>query len=344
MGESGQVIRIGFIGAGAITRQRHLPALRAMDGVKLAVVCNRSLESATAVAESFDIPELAARWEDVVTRSDIDVVWIGTTPHLHAPIAIAALQTGKHVFCQARMAMNLAEARAMLAAAESSPFHPVTMLCPPPSGMKHGLYFERLLRERAIGRIYHFCFRGLTAQWADASAAAHWRQKRELSGDNILSVGIYGEVLGRFLGDPIALCAQGRVYIENRQGYNVRIPDCVQAIGEWPENVAGVLQWSGVAPHGGSEILEIYGAEGKLTYDFNSDQILHRRRDEETPILVAVPPEFTREWAVERDFICAVRERAFPEPSFRTGVRYMEFVEAIQRSVAQRAWVKLSDL
>jgi predicted dehydrogenase len=344
MGEGEQVIRIGFIGAGGIARQRHLPALQAIKSVKLAVVCNRRLESAAAVSASFGIPEVAAHWEDVVTRSDIDVVWIGTMPHLHAPITIAALEAGKHVFCQARMAMNLAEARAMLTAAESHPRRPVTMLCPPPNGMKHGLYFEKLLRDRAIGRLYHFYFRALTAQWADASAAAHWRQRRELSGNNILSIGIYGEVLGRFLGDPVSLCAHGRVFIENRQDYTVRIPDCVHVIGEWPENVAGVLQWSGVAPHGGSDLLEIYGAEGTLAYDFSSDQILLGRRDQEKPVVLPVPPEFVREWTVERDFIRAVREHGYPEPSFRTGVRYMKFVEAIQRSMAEGAWVKLSDL
>jgi predicted dehydrogenase len=302
------------------------------------------LESASAIAESFGIPEVAARWEDVVTRSDIDVVWIGTTPHLHAPITIAALRAGKHVFCQARMAMNLAEARAMLAAAESQPRRPVTMLCPPPNGMKHGLYFEKLLLDRAIGRLYHFYFRGLNAQWADPTAPPHWRQRSELSGNNVMSVGIYGEVLGRFLGDPVALCAQGRIFIENRQGYTVKIKDCVQALGEWPENVAGLLEWSGVARSAGSEFLEIYGAEGKLVYDFSSDQILLGRGDQDTLAPLPVPPEYVRGWTVEQDFIRAVRQRGCPEPSFRTGVRYMEFVEAIQRSIADGTWVKLSDV
>jgi predicted dehydrogenase len=344
MGAGEPVIRIGMVGAGAVARLRHLPALRAMQGVQLAVVCNRRPESAAAVAEEFGIPEAEADWERVVGRSDIDVVWIGTTPHLHAPIAIAALQAGKHVFCQARMAMNLTEARTMLAAAEAQPRRPVTMLCPPPNGLKHGSYFAQLLRDGIIGRIYHFSFRGLNAQWADTSAAAHWRQRRELSGNNILSVGIYAEVLGRFLGDPIAVCAQGRVCIENRQGYTVTIPDYVQVLGEWPENVSGVLDWSGVARHGGRELLEIYGADGTLIYDFGSDQILLGRAGQDAPVALAVPPEFAQDWTVERDFIRAIREQGRPEPSFRTGVRYMAFTEAVHRSIEEHAWVKLAEL
>lgn len=340
MGTGEQIIRIGFIGAGAISRQRHLPALKGIEGVEFAVVCNRHRESAAAIAGSYGIPEIAETWEDVVARSDIDVVWIGTTPYLHAPITIAALQSGKHVFCQARMAMNLPEAKSMLIAAESHP-RQVTMLCPPPTAMKYGLYFEKLLRDRVIGRIYHFCLRALTAQWANPSAPAHWRQKSELSGDNILSVGIYAEVLGRFLGDPLSLCAHGQVVIENREGCSVRIPDYVHVIGEWPENVPGTLEWSGVAWHGGSERLEIYGSEGKLVYDFSNDQILLGRAGDTQLREVDVPPEFTRHWTVEEDFIRAVREHGHPEPSFRTGVRYMAFVDAIQRSMRQSAWVNV---
>jgi len=342
MGTGKQVIRIGFVGAGAIARQRHLPALQAMDGVQIVAVCNRHRESAAAVAAGYGIPEVAGHWEDIVSRPDVDVVWIGTAPHLHAAVSIAALQAGKHVFCQARMAMNLSEAKSMLAAAEAHPAQ-VTMLCPPPMALKHGLYFEKLLREHAIGRIYHFRLRALTAQWADASAPAHWRQKRELSGNNILSVGIYGEVLGRFLGSPVSLIAHGRIFNENRHGYTVRIPDYVHVLGQWPGSVAGTLEWSGVAWHGGSEELEIFGSEGKLVYNFGNDEILLGRSGDARPNPVEVPREFTRTWTVERDFIQAVRDLGHPEPSFRTGVRYMEFVEAIQRSMADQAWVPVME-
>jgi predicted dehydrogenase len=336
-------VRVGIVGAGAIVRFRHLPNLRAIPGVDVTVVCNRRIETAAAVAKDFEIREVAEKWEQVVQRPDIDVVWIGTTPNLHAHITVAALDAGKHVFCQARMAKNLSEARSMLAAAESHP-NQVAMLCPPPTAMKHGVYFEKLLRDRVIGKIYHFCLRALTAQWADPSAPAHWRQRSELSGNNILSVGIYGEVLGRFLGDPVSLCAQGRVYVKDRQGYSVRIPDCLQVLGEWPDHVLGILQWSGVARHGGNERIEISGSEGTLIYDFSTDEVFWGRPDDAAPARLTVPPEFEREWTVEQDFVRAVRERGHPEPSFRTGVRYMEFVEAIQRSMAKSGWISLSGL
>jgi len=321
MGSSKQVVRVGLIGAGAIARFRHLPALKTIEGVELVVVCNSHAESSAKVAADYGIAEVAADWKDVVGRSDIDVVWIGTTPNYHAEMTIAALDAGKHVFCQARMAMDLAQSRLMLDATERHPAQ-VTMLCPPPTGMKHGSYFEKLLREGAIGKIYHFSLRAMNTQWADASAPAHWRQKVEVSGNNIMSVGIYGEVLGRFL----------------------RVPDTLQVLGEWPDSILGTLQWSGVAHNAGNEQLDIFGSQGRLTYDFNTDEILCARAGDAAATVLTVPPESVREWTVERDFIAAVRDGSHPEPSFATGLRYMKFVEAINCSMALSARVDLSTL
>ena len=343
MTEHSRNLRIGIIGAGAIVRLRHLPGLRMIPGVDVTIVCNRRTETSAAFATDFGIPEVAENWEEVVRRPDLDVIWIGTTPQLHAAITIAALEAGKHVFCQARMAGNLKEARAMLAAALAHP-EQVTMLCPPPNAIKHGRYFQELLRRRCIGELFHFQLRSLIPAWSDPSAPAHWRQQREVSGNNILSVGIYAEVLGQFLGYPTALCAQGRVCIQDRSGYTVKIPDFVQMIGQWPGNLEGALQWSGVARFGGGDVLEIFGKEGTLTYDFSNDRILLGERGKEQLSPVSVPAEYIGSWTVEQDFVRAAREGGKPEPSFETGVRYMEFVEAVNRSMEGQSWVSIASL
>jgi len=342
MTESPRSLRIGIVGAGGIVRQRHLPNLRAIPNVDIRVVCNRRPETAAAFAQEFGIPEVAEHWEEVVQRSDLDIIWIGTTPHLHAPITIAALEAGKHVFCQARMARTLDEAKAMLGAAEAHSSQ-VTMLCPPPNAIKQGLYFEELLRQKCIGELYHFHLRSMNSAWADPSAPAHWRQRQEISGKNVLSVGIYAEVLGAFLGDPTALCAQGRVCIPNRSGYTVGIPDFLQVIGKWPNNVAGTLQWSGVAQFGGTDVLELFGSEGTLVYDFGLEQIRLGKRGQTQLEQLTTPEKYLRNWTVEQDFIRAVREGGRPEPSFATGVRYMQVVEAVARSLADNSWVTLAD-
>src|SRR5258708_4585461 len=114
-------LRIGLIGAGGNMRLRHIPGLRAIEGLELAAVCNRRASSTAAVARQFQIPRTFARWQDLVADPGIDAIVIGTWPYLHAPITMAALSAGKHVLCEARMALNAAEARDMFAARRAAP-------------------------------------------------------------------------------------------------------------------------------------------------------------------------------------------------------------------------------
>ncbi len=116
-----QTVRVGIIGAGGIARSRHLPGLKKVDGVEVAVACNRTRETAEAFAREFGIPEVETDWRKVVERPDLDAVFITAPPILHAEGTIAALDAGKHVFCQARMARSVAEARQMLGRARQSP-------------------------------------------------------------------------------------------------------------------------------------------------------------------------------------------------------------------------------
>src|SRR5262245_54074574 len=103
-------LRIGLVGAGANTRTRHIPGLRAIADVEIVAVCNRRPESTSAAAREFGIPRTFDRWEDLVADPGVDAVVIGTWPYLHCPITLEALKAGKHVLTEARMAMTAAEA------------------------------------------------------------------------------------------------------------------------------------------------------------------------------------------------------------------------------------------
>ena len=89
-----ETVRIGIIGAGGIVKSRHLPALRAVAGVEVVAVCNRSRESGEAVAREWSIPEVMTDWRAMVERPDLDAVFIGTWPYTHAEMSIAALDAG----------------------------------------------------------------------------------------------------------------------------------------------------------------------------------------------------------------------------------------------------------
>ena len=99
-----QVIRVGLIGAGRNTRERHLPGFQKISGVEIAAVANRSRESGQAVADSFNIPTVYDNWRDLLEDPTIDAICIGTWPYMHCTLALAALDKGKHVLCEARMA------------------------------------------------------------------------------------------------------------------------------------------------------------------------------------------------------------------------------------------------
>jgi predicted dehydrogenase len=324
-------LRIGIVGAGGIVRQKHLPGLQALPQAEVVVVCNSRPETAREVAHEFNIPEVMTDWAEMLDRPDLDIIWIGTPPVLHAPISISALEAGKHVFCQARMAMNLSEGREMLSAAQARP-QLVTMLCPPPHGMRGCRFMRKLLRDGYVGEPWHFRLTAMNGSFSDPLAAPHWRQRTELSGINVLTVGIYAEVIERWLGSPRRLHAQMKVSVPKREGYVVHIPDVVQVFGQWSNGLAGSLEWSGVAQFAPDETLAIYGRDGTLVYNFTKDQILGARRGEKELQVLTIPSELEGHWTVEKDFIEAVLTGGHPEPSFETGVKYLEFTEALNLS------------
>ncbi|MEX1022852.1 MAG: Gfo/Idh/MocA family oxidoreductase, partial [Dehalococcoidia bacterium] len=114
-------IRVGVVGAGGNTRSRHIPGLQAIEGVEVVTVCNRSEESGRRVADQFGIPNVVTDPRDVFDDPDVDAVCIGTWPYRHRDYTVAALEAGKHVLVEARMAMNAEEAREMLAVSRQHP-------------------------------------------------------------------------------------------------------------------------------------------------------------------------------------------------------------------------------
>src|SRR4051812_19587050 len=127
-------LRLGIVGAGQITRTRHLPGFRKIPGVRIMGVCNRHRDSAARVAREYDIPRVYANWEELIHDREIDAVLIGAWPNLHSQVTLAALDSGKHVLTQARMAMNAREAQRMLDKSRECPSL-TAMIVPSPYGL-----------------------------------------------------------------------------------------------------------------------------------------------------------------------------------------------------------------
>jgi len=333
-------LRIGMVGLGGICRSRHVPGLQAIADVEIVAVANRSRASAQSAATEFRIPHVEESWQELVTRNDIDVVCIGTWPNMHKPVTIAALDAGKHVFCQARMAMDFADAQKMYDHAHAS--DRVTGLCPVPFGLKYDKAIKRLLAEKAIGQVRLVRVSSFAPAYADDDAPLNWRKDHRLSGLNMHTLGMYVEVVHRWFGWTRLVSAHTDIFVGERvdsQGQRVRveIPDQVLA-STVVENDIPVQYTVNAAVRKGGDLIEIFGSDGAIRYEPFPDEMGIAYGDGDfQPVEVRTDEYYDVDnWAVERDFIDAIRTGAEYRPDFSDGLKYMQVVDAVYRSAQDR--------
>ncbi len=345
--DTNSIIRIGIVGAGNNTRAKHIPGLRKIPGVKIVSVCNRSIASGRKVAQEFDIPRVCAHWMEVVADEEVDAVVIGTWPYLHHAITCRALEAGKHVLVEARMAMNAAEAREMLTVSRRNP-HLTVQVVPSPFTLRYDQMINELVADGYLGTLYAVDIRGITGSFADASAAMTWRRDIDLSGLNTMSLGIWYEAMARWVGHARRVTAMRKVCVRQRidaggRGVAVRVPDHVDVLAELDCGAQAHFRFSEIMgfaePDSGARL---YGSEGTLVLDPGNDRLLGARRAETELQPLAIPPEKQGSWRVEQEFIDAVRGLAPVRlTSFSEGVKYMEFTEAVACSADQGRSVAL---
>jgi predicted dehydrogenase len=105
------------VGCGLIAQVMHLPYLAELrDRFELAALCDISPEVLGACAAQYGVSRTFTRWEDLI-EEPLDAVLV-LTPGSHAPVATAAAQAGRHVFCEKPLCVSVAEGRELLNAAE----------------------------------------------------------------------------------------------------------------------------------------------------------------------------------------------------------------------------------
>jgi predicted dehydrogenase len=345
-------LRIGLIGAGANTRTRHVPGLRALPDVEIVAVCNRRPESSAAAAREFGIGRTYGHWEELIVDPGIDAVVIGTWPYLHCPVSVAALESGKHVLTEARLCMTAAEGHQMAAAARRRP-NLVAQVVPSPFGLTADAVVKELLAAGFLGELREIEVVGRGGTLADPNAPLHWRQDGALSGLNMLQLGILHETLMRWVAPPTCVSAQVHAFIPTRidpeGGVRRRVgtPDSVQVLSVLESGARVVYQLSGVTPIGGGTSIRLFGSDGVLHYDLEADRLTGLTKADRTGGTTAlrdipIPPEKRGGWRVEADFVDSIRTGAPVRfTSFAAGVAYMEFTEAVARSAESREAVEL---
>lgn len=333
-------IRVGIVGAGANTRERHIPGLREQPGVEIVSVCNRRRASTDAVAAAAGIPNVYDHWQALVSAPDTNAIVVGTWPNLHAPVTVAALAAGKHVLCEARMAMTLEEARQMAASAREKPSL-VAQVVPAPFTLGVDRLVQRLMREGYVGDPLSVVVRASTGAFLDHDGPMTWRRDERLSGVNIMSLGIWYECVMRWVGEARDVMAMGRVFVSTRtepgtgEPRAVRVPEHLDVLGTLACGAQLQMQISSVQGLLPESEIQVFGSEGTLRF---AGGVLSggRRGDKSLEPLAPLPSEAHDGWRVEAEFVGAIRGR---EPvrltDFATGVRYMAFTEAVTHSLRE---------
>jgi predicted dehydrogenase len=346
---SDKTIRVGFVGAGANTRKHHLPKLKTQPGVELVAVANRSKESGERVAREFGIGRVHDDWQEIVQASDIDAVCIGTWPYMHSVMSIAALERGKHVLCEARMAMNAGEGRRMLEASRKAP-HLIAQLVPAPHTLEVDATIQTLLGEGFVGEVLAVELQASGGRFVEPDAPLTWRQDIGLSGHNILNMGIWYEAMMRWLGPAQRVTAMTKVAVPRRKdgtgaSHDVRVPDHVDILAQFRGGAVGHLRFSSVTGLSPASEAWIFGSEGTLRLEADALRLTGGRRGESALREIPVPPKTRIGWRVEEEFVNAIRGREkIARTSFEDGVRYMEFTDAVTRSATTGQTLEVKDL
>jgi predicted dehydrogenase len=332
-------IRIGIVGAGKNTRAKHIPGLRAMEDVEIISVANSTRESSERAAEELGIPKAYDNWLDLISADDTDAIVIGTWPNMHCAITLAALECHKHVLCEARMAANAGEAHAMLGAAQARP-DLTTQVVPAPHTLELDDMIIDLIAGGTLGDILQVDLNVFAGDFIDPYAPMMWRYDGDLSGVNLMSVGIWYEAMMRWVGPAKRVTAQTAVNVKTRTNPEgrrniVRVPDQANILAELAGGGLATMRFSTVFGHGPATEAWIYGTEGTLLIDPGARKLFIGRREEDALHAIDIPADKRGGWRVEEDFINAIRGvTPVTRTPFIDGVRYMEFTEAIHQSAA----------
>lgn len=329
-------LRIGIVGAGGIARQRHIPNFKALADVELVGVANRSRESSERAAREHGFGKAYDRWQDLVADPEIDAVVCSAWPYMHEPVTVAALEAGKHILCQGRMARDAVEAKRMLAARLARPKQ-VAQLVPYPNTLRVDATVKQLLSSDAIGDVVEVDVIATTGQSLDASAPLNWRQRSDYSGVNTLFIGAHYETMLRYLSPVDRVVADAAVYVPTRidtdagQPAEVAIPDALTVLARRGPRHRQVYHLSSAHSGPSTTTYELHGTKGALRIAAGRLYRAASRDREWTE--VEIDPAMADDWRVEAQFVASIREGApVTLTTFEDGMRYMELTEAAWRS------------
>jgi predicted dehydrogenase len=371
-----ETIGVGMVGT-AFMGRAHSQAWRTVDHFfdlplvpRMAVICSRDAGRAAAAAERLGWAAWETDWKALVARDDVDLVDVCTPGSSHAEISIAALDAGKHVLCEKPLANNVAEARAMAAAAERASARGVRAMVAFNFRRVPAVALARkLIADGRLGTIRHVRGAYIAAHAVDPDFPLVWRMRAEEAGSGALGdLGSHVVDLAQYLaGDHVTgVSAVTETFIKERplpDGNGGRGPvtvdDAAVFVGRFAGGALANFEATRMAPghaeglrvevngERGSviwelprfnelQLFEAAGAQGRATEGFRRIQVTRANH----PYAGAWWPDghtigyehtFTHE---VRDVLAAIDAGTDPVPSFADGLQVQQVLDAVQRSAA----------
>jgi myo-inositol 2-dehydrogenase/D-chiro-inositol 1-dehydrogenase len=190
-------VRLGVVGCGRVAELQHLPALRNVRGAEVTALADADPARLESTAERFRVARRYADYRELIASGDVNAVAVCVPPKLHAEVALAALEAGKHVFVEKPLALGLDECRLLSAkAAERDRLKVLVGF----NLRRHRLVraARETIRRGELGEVT-LVRTVFTSGMRLAPDYPEWRRRRETGGGALFELGVHHFDLLRFL-------------------------------------------------------------------------------------------------------------------------------------------------
>ncbi|MEV7661408.1 Gfo/Idh/MocA family oxidoreductase [Paenarthrobacter sp. NPDC089316] len=362
-------IGYAFMGKAHSNAWRNVASFFDVPAFEQKVLVGRDATQVAEAAAKYGWAESATDWREVIEREDIDIIDICAPGWMHAEIAIAALEAGKHVLVEKPLANTLGEAELMTAAAAKARKRGVQSMIGFNYRRVPALALAReLIAEGRVGTVRHVRAAYLQDWLADAESPMTWRLRKETAGSGALG-DIASHAIDQvlyLLGDAVTeVSGRLQTFVERRPGpdnalEDVTVDDAAWATLTLASGAIASVEVSRVATgRKNSLTLEIYGDKGTILFDLEAlnelgflDATAPVREQGFRRILVNEPEHpYLEAWWPQghiigwehtfthqiRDFLLAIRDGSQPSPSFEEGLNVQHILAAVEESAAAKS-------
>lgn len=360
-------IRLGIIGAGAVSDYHHVPGIKLDPRAKLVAVCDANADLAESRKADWGVEWVTTDAQELIAHPSVDAVIIATPNFLHEPQAVAAAKAGKHIMCEKPLGRNASEVESMLTAAhDSGVVHMTAFTYRFAPSMR---YLKSLITTGALGEPRHF----RSQRFLDLPETSWgWRQYKEKAGaGDLFDMTIHRldfalDLMGPLLRVTGAI-ARFAARTETPDGQSCApsdVDDWSCLIGEFASGATGVWEGTTLAKgydrNGfGHEWAEVNGSEGSAVYQLHKPNTILLGKTGEDLAPVDVPEEFLKPSGSPRDpsqgepatvfrydlvweFVSAIHEGREAMPDFADGLNAQRIADAALDSYDTRRWVDLN--